>query len=170
MGSSISGVSTQLNFSAYSAQLTVRKDGQAASLIGDKLALGGNGPVSARQTIEIVTERAIAKLQAVVTEAREALGLPEGNSLDLSPEATAARIVDFALNFFDNFRANNKGIEDDGEARQAFIDLIGPAIQQGIDEARGILEALQALTPQANGKIDSISALIQERLDAFLQG
>ena len=170
MGSSISGVSTQLNFAAYSAQLTVRKDEQGASGVRDQLAIGGNGPMDARQTIEIVTERAMAKLQAVVADAREALGLPEGKSLDLSAEATANRIVEFALNFFDNFRANNESIEDDGEARQAFIDLVGPAIQQGIDEARDILGALQALTPEAGEKIDAISSIIQERLDAFLQG
>lgn len=170
MGSSISGVATQFDFAAYSSQLTVRKDSQGISIQKDELFLGMSGTVDAKQAIEIVTERAMAKLQSVVGEAREALGLPEGKTLDLSPEATADRIVEFALNFFENFRANNDFGEDSEDARQAFIDLIGPAIQQGIDEARGILESLQALTPEATGKIDAISALIQERLDAFLTG
>jgi len=168
MGSNISGVSGQLNLAAQSTQITARKETKGIELPSDQLAIGKNGPITARQTIEIVTERAMAKLQSVVGEARAALGLPEGEAIDLSAEATANRIVDFALNFFDNFRANNKEMGDD--ARQAFIDLIGPAIKQGIDEARGILSALQALTPGADNKIDAISALIQERLDAFLQG
>jgi len=168
MGSDITGISAQLNLGAQTTQTAARTENKGIAIPGDQLSIGGNGPLTARQTIEIVTERAMAKLQSVVGEARAALGLPESQSLDLSAEATAGRIVDFALNFFENFRANNKEMGDD--ARQAFIDLIGPAIKQGIDEARGILGALQALTPDADNKINDIDAIIQQRLDTFLQG
>ena len=123
--------------------------------------------LSFEQSISLVTDKAFEKLQTVVSDARAALGLPEDAVVDTSPEATADRIANFALGFFGNFQKNNPELEGD-EARQGFVDLVGPAIQQGIQEARDILEGLQALTPEVGSTIDGIASLIQDRLDDFL--
>ena len=126
----------------------------------------GTTPLSAIQTMNIVVDRSIEQLRAVLGEAAAELGIPEGGIIDTSPEATAQRILDFAFGAFDAFRSDHEDLDDDG-ARSAFRDLIGGAIEQGINEARDILTALSALSPDVNTDIDTISTIIQERLDAF---
>lgn len=133
----------------------------------DSLQLGASGQVDAKQAIQIVNERMIAQLRAVVAEARASLGLPEGEELDISAEATAGRIADFALGFFGQYAKNNQ-LEDTEEGRQQYSDFIGKAINQGIAEARDILGALQALNPEVEDKITSIADLIQQRLADFV--
>ena len=132
---------------------------------GDSFQLTGS--VSSGRSLHVVLERSYAQLRVIIGQARAGLNLPEGVSLDLSPEATANRIADFALGAFRFFRANHEELGEE-EARQAFVDLIGDAINQGIQEAREILLAFDALTPEVDAKIDTISSIIQQRLDAFL--
>ena len=123
--------------------------------------------VSGSDAQSIVLNRAYEKLRAVVAEAREALGIPEGQGVDTSPEATANRIADFALNFFAQYALNN-GLANDEEGRTQFAKFIGDAINQGIDEARGILTALSALNGETGSAIDQIAEFIQGRLDNFV--
>jgi len=123
--------------------------------------------VSKGQAQSIVLERAYEQLRGVVAEARTALGIPEGQVLDTSPEATANRIADFALNFFSQYAKNN-GLADDEEGRRQFADFIGGAIGKGIDEARGILNALNVLNPEIGAGIDKTAELIQARLENFI--
>ena len=123
--------------------------------------------ISFSQSQSIVVDRAFEQLRAVVEEARAELGIPEGEVLDTSPEATANRIADFALNFFSQYAENN-GRADDEAGRSQFADFIGDAITQGIDEARGILTALSALDPEIESGIDQTADYIQGRLDDFV--
>jgi len=141
----------------------------ATALAQDSLDLGASGPLSTKDAINIVTERSMNKLLEVVNQARADLGIPEGTALDTSPEATAQRITDFALGFFGKYLENNPGLEGE-EARKQYADFIGSAINQGVEEARGILDALSALNPDVENHITSITDLIQQRLDAFVSG
>lgn len=134
----------------------------------DVVSFGGN-PLSDSDSLRVVLEQALEKLRSVVGEARGALGIPEGAVIDTSPEATANRIADFALNFFDQYWEDHSELSED-EARSAFVELIGGAIQQGIDEARDILSALNALNGETDDTISTIEQLIQQRLDEFLGG
>lgn len=118
--------------------------------------------------MNMVLERAYNKLKGIVDDARSALGIPEGAVLDTSPEATAGRIADFALGFFDKY-AKQHGLADDEAGRQQFADFIGGAIGQGIDEARGILSALQVLDGDTSSKIDQTASIIQQRLSDFVK-
>lgn len=133
----------------------------------DTVSLGTGESISTRQAMEIVVERAMEKLRAVVDNAREELGIPEGAVIDTSPEATAGRIVDFALGFFSKY-AEEHGLNDDEEGRKQFADFIGGAIQQGIGEARSILTALSALNPEIEKGISSTWDIIQQRLNDFV--
>ncbi len=139
-----------------------------SNLPKDKIAFGEGGKVGKDQAMGMVLERAYNKLKGVVDEARTALGIPEGTELDTSPEGTAQRIADFALGFFGKY-AENHGLADDEAGRQQFADFIGQAITQGIDEARGILGALQVLDENIGAEIDSTASLIQTRLDDFVK-
>jgi hypothetical protein len=132
---------------------------------GDSFQLTGS--FSSENSLNVVLERSYAQLRAIVGQARDDLNVPQGVSLDLSAEATANRIADFALGAFERFLANHEELGEN-EARQVFVDLVGGAINQGIEEAREILGTFDALTPEVGAKIDTVSGIIQQRLDSFL--
>lgn len=170
MTATISSVQTNLNTRYQFTQISDwQSQNPVTALVRDRLDLGQSGPLSTADAIKVVTERSVNKLLSVVNEARAALGIPEGTALDISPEATAGRIADFALGFFDVYRERYADLGDD-EARQQFATFIGRAIGQGIEEARGILGALQALNPEVDNKIETIADLIQQRLNDFVAG
>ena len=134
----------------------------------DKAEFGVQTTVSTQQAMEIVIERSLDKLRSVVTDAREALGIPEGAQLDTSPEATANRIADFALGAFDKWYSRHSELGEK-EAREEFVKFIGGAISQGIEEARSILGALSALTPEVESNINATWEIIQGRLTDFVE-
>jgi len=134
----------------------------------DEVLFGKGTALNDNDKANLVVERALARLRAVVDDARAELGLPEGAELDTSAEATAGRIAGFALNFFDQYAKKN-GLENNEEGRKQFADFIGGAISQGISEARGILSALNALDPDTGSKVDSIAEIVQKRLDDFVK-
>lgn len=129
----------------------------------------GIKPLDQEQSMRVILENAYAKIQGVVDDARVALGIEPGTIFDTSPEATANRIADFALNFFELYQKNNPGVEGQ-EARENYAQFIGEAIQQGIEEARAILEALSAIDENTNSGISIIENIIQDRLAAFVAG
>ncbi len=88
------------------------------------------------------------------------------SGVDVSPEATAERIVSFATGFLPNYQQNNPELTGD-DALNGFIDLIGGAIQKGFDEARGILESLQVLEGGVASGIDQTYQLVQQGLADF---
>ncbi len=133
----------------------------------DRLELGQSGSVNNDQAMSMVLERAMEKLRSVVDQARTELGLPEGAELDTSPDATAGRIVEFALNFFEKYAERN-GLEDNEEGRTAYVEFISKAVYQGIDEARGILSALNALNPEISGNIDKTTDIIDQQFENFI--
>ena len=153
-----------------SASVKVSKsETQSASPLQDTLDLGSSGPLSDQQTNSVILERAMSKLKSVVDDARSQLGLSADTTLDTSAEATAKRIGDFALNFFDKYMEKHPEVSGD-DARKQFADFIGGAISKGIEEARGILGSLSALNPDVTNKIDSISSLVKKQLDDFVSG
>jgi hypothetical protein len=133
----------------------------------DVLQLSAGKPATTSQALDVVRERAFAQLRNVVNEARAALGIPEGQSIDTSPDATADRIVNFALQFFSKYSENN-GLANDEEGRRQFADFIGSAINKGIGEARDILQGLQVLSGNVNNQIDETADIISRRLEDFV--
>lgn len=134
----------------------------------DSAQFGRSGPLNNSQAMGIVLERAYEKLQGVVNQARGELGIPEGAIIDTSPEATADRIVSFALGFFDKYAKNNK-LENDEAGRAQFAAFIGGAINQGISEARDILGALNSLSKDVTSNINKTADIIQQRLNDFVK-
>jgi|YNPMSStandDraft_1061717.scaffolds.fasta_scaffold16222_2 hypothetical protein len=134
----------------------------------DVVQLGVSGKPDAAESLRMVNERALDKLRKIVAQAREELGLPEDAQVDLSPEATGDRIADFALKWFGQWAKNNKA-QDTEEDRARFVDFIGGAVRKGVEEARGILKALNALNPEIEGMIDKTMARVQARFDDFVR-
>ena len=108
-----------------------------------------------------------AETMAVTADEIEAAKAASDKDVIGALELAAGRIADFALGAFEAFKRNHGELGED-KAREEFVAFIGAAINQGISEARGILEALSALNPEVGSKIDTISAFIQQRLDDFL--
>ncbi len=83
-----------------------------------------------------------------------------------SPEATAERILDFALSFFEMSDAYQE-MGDTEEARQAFADYIGEAIQKGFDQA---MDILGNLSEYAQDTVDQTHELVFQGLEDFVSG
>lgn len=132
----------------------------------DKIDIGGR-KISTADAQKVFTERILERIRTVVGDAKEALG-QHHTSMDMSAEATASRIFDFATGFFDTYRSNHPEL-DENEAKKQFVDLVGGAVQQGIHEARDILSAIAPIDDSTNEKIDMIAAILDDRFSQFLE-
>ncbi|MHC4885220.1 MAG: DUF5610 domain-containing protein [Planctomycetota bacterium] len=105
-------------------------------------------------------------LQAASGEAPQDVSQMEGETLIdrlqelFSPEKTAQRILDFALSWY-----NPQG-EDTVDARNAFRQEIGGAVQKGFDEAAAILGPVDDSIQEG---IDRTHELVFGGLDDFVQ-
>ncbi|UTW13727.1 DUF5610 domain-containing protein [Marinobacterium rhizophilum] len=116
-----------------------------------------------------------ALYRSVIGELENILGTDLGDKaiqsayaeqLDVSPEATATRILSRATAFFDAYRAQQPDLSEDA-ARAGFADLISSGINQGFDQARSLLEGLGVLEGDIAGAIDSTYSLVMQGLEAF---
>ena len=89
------------------------------------------------------------------------------SGLDVSPEATADRIVSLSTAFFDAYKGQNPNLSEE-EALTKFIDVISAGIDTGFGEARDILSGLSVLEGDIATNIDSTYDLVQEKLQAFV--
>ncbi|MEI6894207.1 MAG: DUF5610 domain-containing protein [Colwellia sp.] len=89
------------------------------------------------------------------------------SGVDMSPEATADRIVSFSTQFFDSYRSQNPEMSDE-ESLTSFIDIISSGIDQGFDEAKDILESLSVLEGDISSNIDKTYELVQLGLQSFM--
>jgi len=88
------------------------------------------------------------------------------SGLDVSPEATAERIVSLSTNFFEAFKQRHAG-EDEGEVLKNFMDTIGSGIERGFAEAREILTGLGVLEGDVADSIDQTYEQVQTGLTNF---
>ena len=88
------------------------------------------------------------------------------SGLDVSPEATAERIVSLATASYDAFVERHPK-EDESAVLTKFIDIISSGIEAGFNEARDILEGLDVLDGGIASNIDQTFDLVNEKLAAF---
>jgi len=89
------------------------------------------------------------------------------SGLDVSPEATADRIVSMSTAFFSQYREQNTEMSDE-EAAKNFAEIISGGIDQGFAEARDILTGLDVLQGDIAANIESTYDLVQDGLSAFV--
>ena len=89
------------------------------------------------------------------------------SGLDVSPEATADRIVSLSTAFFGAYQEANPDLDQE-QALTAFIDVIRGGIEQGFSEARDVLDSLSVLEGDIATNIDSTYDLVLEGLSAFV--
>ncbi len=90
------------------------------------------------------------------------------SGLDVSPQATADRIVQLSTAFFDQYQAKHPELSTE-DALDSFTTLISGGIDKGFKEARDILEGLNVLTEGNIGSnIDATYERVQKGLKAFV--
>lgn len=90
------------------------------------------------------------------------------NQIDVSPEATAKRIVSLATGFYHAFQQQNSDLAPE-ESLDKFMNVISGGIDQGFKDARDILESLSVLESSIATDIDSTYELVQTGLKAFIE-
>ena len=86
--------------------------------------------------------------------------------IDVSPQATAGRIVGMSTAFFGAYRDLHPDMDLE-TALDAFTKLIGGGIERGFAEARDVLDGLAVLNGDIAANIDQTYALVQQGLKDF---
>lgn len=89
------------------------------------------------------------------------------DNVDVSPEATANRIVSLSTSMLSRFMDSNPQLEGQA-AKEKFVSIIRDGVMQGFSEARDILKGLQVLEGDIATNIDKTFELVQKGLDNFL--
>ncbi len=87
-------------------------------------------------------------------------------STDVTPEATADRIVGFALGLRGIFSRQNTELSQD-EMMARFETEIRRGINEGFGHARGVLGNLDLLNPEVEDNVDATWQLVQQKLSDF---
>lgn len=120
------------------------------------------------QSLALLLNTAIDKINEALAPGlgEDAIQKVADSGLDVSPEATAERIVSLSTAFFSAFKEQNPE-EDDSLSLENFLDTIRAGIDEGFESARGILESLNVLEGDIASNIDETYDLVQDKLAAF---
>jgi len=88
--------------------------------------------------------------------------------IDVSPQATAERIVSLSTNFLPLYLEQNPEM-DEQEGVAKFIDIISGGIDQGFEEAKEVLDGLNVLEGDIANNIDATYELVQQGLADFVE-
>ena len=88
------------------------------------------------------------------------------SNLDVSPEATADRIVNGATAFYTAFKTQNSELSDEASLTE-FLSVIGSGIEQGFKEAKDILDSLSVLDGDIESNIGFTYDFVQQGLAHF---
>lgn len=121
--------------------------------------------------LSFLRSRLEEKLESLFDDATEQGNLPEGvqagsflaTEVDVSPEATAGRIVGFALSLMGTYRRQNSDL-DEHELRAGFETEIRQGIAAGFDHARGVLGDLEMQTSDTEENVNSTWDWVQQML------
>ena len=90
------------------------------------------------------------------------------SGLDISPEATANRIISMSTAFFSQYQDKNPNISDK-EAAKSFVSIIESGIKKGFEEAKEILDGLNVLEGAIGSNIEETFDLVQKGLISFTE-
>ncbi|MCV6612232.1 MAG: DUF5610 domain-containing protein [Amphritea sp.] len=123
---------------------------------------------SGNQSLALLYRTAVEELNKVLETDLGANAIQNAydSGLDVSPEATAERIVSQTTAFFSAYQEQNPGLSLEEQVTR-FTDIIGGGIDQGFSEAREILDGLNVLEGDIAANIDTSYDLVQEKLTAF---
>lgn len=135
------------------------------------LAASAEVSISAgNQSMALLLKTAIDNLNEVLAPefGDNAIQRAAESGLDVSPEATADRIVTLSTAFFARYQEAHPE-KDLDTALTDFVELIGGGVDQGFAEAREILDGLGVLRGDIASNIDKTYELVQAGLKAFAE-
>lgn len=88
------------------------------------------------------------------------------SGIDVSPEATADRIVSFATKFYGRYEQMTPNMSDE-ERLDNFLNIIGGAIDQGFTEAKDILKGLSVYEGDIESGVDKTYDYVMKGLAQF---
>jgi hypothetical protein len=108
-----------------------------------------------------------------INESLKALGVEKTveqstqEGLDVSPQATADRIVSFSTNFFPLYLKQHPEMDEQATLTK-FVDVISGGINQGFSEAKEVLSGLNVLEGDIASNIEKTYELVQQGLSDFI--
>ncbi|WEJ63508.1 DUF5610 domain-containing protein [Thiomicrorhabdus lithotrophica] len=162
--------------SVQASQMTIRNERQA-SLVAH---LFGDGQTAETHSLKLTFQAAIEKINEVLmaempqSEEGETQTAPiteealkEQGGMDYwTPENTAKRIVEGATAFISGFQAAHPELEGE-ELINKFLEVVGGGVNQGFDEAKGILGDLDVLKGNIADNIATTFQLVQDGMQSF---
>ncbi|MCS6229829.1 hypothetical protein G3488_02975 [Shewanella baltica] len=144
---------------------------QTSKLLMNQAILSAQQEVNIKSGDQSMTLLYRAAIDAIDKELAPTMGenatqTAYNNGVDMSPEATADRIVNFATKFFGIHQQQHSGMSLD-EQLDSFMGIIGGAIDNGFKEAKDILSGLKVLQGDIADGVDKTYGLVQEGLQAF---
>jgi len=160
--------STQIGASAQSTAARILSTGKEDPK--EAVTLTVNRRIDYSYTQRVLTDTMEDKLNTALEEAgldiRAEDLLQEGT--EVTPEATAARITEFAVSFYDAYKQNNA--DDEAEMQlDGFVELIKGAVEEGFEDSREILEGIARVPERITQDIDRTLELTMEGIDAFAE-
>ncbi len=156
--------SVSVSFTSMTATKQVQTAG--ASPVADILEVGGKVEADFAQTV------LRNSVEESMTAAFEAAGIDlsveslKASEADHSPSATAKLIVDFAVGFFAQFKANHS--EEPGNTQiEGFAELVKGAVEAGFNNARDILGKIGDISGEIEADIDETFQLAMKGIDDF---
>ena len=120
-----------------------------------------------RSAVDHIHRSLESELGANAVQNANAAQNPAASSPDNSPEATASRILSFSTGFYEQYAQQHPG-EDSEKLAQDFVDVIRRGFEKGFNEAKDILQGLQALNGNVAENVTRTYELVNSGYDQFL--
>jgi len=122
---------------------------------------------SSNEPLALVLKTALTGINEALAPQQGANAIEQAQSQDNTPEGTASRIVALSTAFYDAYRQQHPGGDED-TTLQNFVSTLQRGVDQGFKEARDILGGLQVLKGDIASNIDKTYALVQQGYADFL--
>jgi hypothetical protein len=114
----------------------------------------------------VLNDSVVEQINRAIQESGIDLRIETDGSIDVSPEAAARRISDFATGFHDAY-TQSRASEPAPVRLTGFMSLIRGAIEEGFSEARDFLSGIQKLSDTMRDTIGRTFELTQGYLSDF---
>ena len=118
------------------------------------------------QALTLLFKSAIDKINVALEPTLGANAIQNAASQDNTPQGTADRIVSLSTGFFDAYKKQHPEMSQT-EALTTFMATLRKGFEQGLNEAKNILQGLKVLNGDIAANIDKTSALVVQAYAAF---
>jgi len=132
-------------------------------------AIGSQVNISAiKNPTELILQSAMEKINEMFAPylGEGAIGKAVESGMDMSPKATAERILSFATQLIGRVEVQQADLPvEEQRSREQLFNNLQSGIEKGFEQARGILEGLQALNGGVKETVDNTYDLVQQGLN-----